>query len=97
MKLFEFKKTVIVRQEPPMNEEAMVNAVAGISLAHPAMQAVLQMIEEQIEDGVDFVAKPETALKPQLLAHGAGGVEQLQMLRARIYDYAGRKRKMVEG
>jgi hypothetical protein len=50
----------------------------------PWFLAILQKLDEHIDDAAEIVCMPQTAQNPGLLAHSAGGLEALRTLREEI-------------
>lgn len=60
----------------------------GFSLTedHPTWKALECVLEEAIEESVLIVSSYQTAEKPGLLTHTAGGIEALRELRGRLRE-----------
>jgi len=74
----------LIRYEDSMSELDVRDAFQSISAGSPFWQALDVVIDETLLDAIDEASNPKNAEKSGLLAHAAGGVDKLSMLKAKI-------------
>jgi hypothetical protein len=77
------KEKIVVRSCTPMDMEQIHNAFS-VPDEHPLLNAFHQLIQDEIDDLITIISLPQTADKPQLLTHTAGGLEVMRNFQARL-------------
>jgi len=68
-----------------MEEEEILKALS-LTEENPTWKALECLLEEAIEESVQIVSTYQTAEKPGLLTHTAGGIEALREFRSRLRE-----------
>tara|TARA_R110000868_G_scaffold198_4_gene1962 strand:- start:327 stop:758 length:432 start_codon:yes stop_codon:yes gene_type:complete len=76
------RRRVIIWTHPPMTEAELQAALGSLTLDDPTLRAVLQVLQENLDNATSEVGAVSIADRPGMLAHTAGGIEWLQFLQA---------------
>jgi hypothetical protein len=77
------KNKIVIRNRAPMGAEQLNNAFS-VPDEHPLLNAFHQLIQDELDDLITILSLPQTAEKPQLLTHTAGGLEVMRNFQARL-------------
>ena len=67
-----------------MTEAEVRESFQSISAGSPFWQALDHVIDQTLLDAIDQACDPKNAEKAGLLAHAAGGVDKISILKAKI-------------
>ena len=77
-----FKKTIRITAPDRLDEDDMRTALCMPGKKPLAVQALLQRLDDHIEDAVELVRTIQSVQNPGTVAHCAGGLDALVNLRA---------------
>lgn len=91
------RRKIVVWTHEPMTDEQLRNALTSRPADDPFLLAVLQVIQEEVDEAQSEVGAFALARCHGSLAHTAGGVERLQILQGVFDDLmAGRARRQFK-
>lgn len=77
-----FKKTIRITAPDRLDEDDLATALCMPGKKPLAVQALLQRLDDHIEDAVELVRTIQSVQNPGTVAHCAGGLDALVNLRA---------------
>lgn len=67
--------------------EAEIKAAFAVPDNHPLFRAVMQLLQDEIDDAITMVANAKTVLQPQLHDHYSGNLELAMNFRDRLLEW----------
>lgn len=79
------RRRIVVWRHDPLPEEEIAAALAQWDTGSLQRRAVLQLIQQQLDEAEGAIGNP--ALAAEQLRHGAGAIDALQALQSRLDEY----------